>query len=118
MEIISYKIEGMTCASCAISIEKETEKVDGVKSSKVNYASESALFEITDPAKEDALKSIIHELGYKIRDVTSAPQKNQRNKNLFQFIFSFTLSLVLFFLAMGPGKSYFNQNTNFLIQFS
>ena len=34
----TYKIEGMTCASCALNIEKSVSKVKGVSKANVNFA--------------------------------------------------------------------------------
>lgn len=48
----SLKIEGMTCASCAIRIEKGLGKVEGVKQANVNYAMEKATVTY-DPSKVD-----------------------------------------------------------------
>ena len=39
-ESIDIPIIGMDCASCALTIEKEVNKLSGIKSSHVNYASE------------------------------------------------------------------------------
>lgn len=47
-----FEIGGMTCASCAMRIEKKLNKLDGVSAS-VNYATEKAVVtvpEVLDPA--------------------------------------------------------------------
>ncbi len=43
-------LEGMTCASCAMRIEKGLKKVPGVKEASVNFATEQATV-IYDPAQ-------------------------------------------------------------------
>ena len=40
MNTETYKIEGMTCASCAKAVERLTKKIDGVEHSNVNIATE------------------------------------------------------------------------------
>lgn len=40
MERKLLKIEGMTCAACAKTIERVTKKLDGVIESNVNFATE------------------------------------------------------------------------------
>ncbi|MDR3601554.1 MAG: heavy metal translocating P-type ATPase [Desulfosporosinus sp.] len=60
-----FKISGMTCANCALTIEKGLQKMPGVKTVAVNFASERLTVE-TDPdlVKEDALLAKIKDLGY------------------------------------------------------
>lgn len=62
-EIIS--ITGMTCATCAATIEKGLAETVGVKQAAVNFASEKATIEY-DPAKTSLaeIKSTISGLGY------------------------------------------------------
>jgi P-type Cu+ transporter len=38
----TFNIEGMSCTSCAINIEKSLKKIRGVKDAKINFASKSA----------------------------------------------------------------------------
>ena len=42
LEIVSFPIEGMTCASCVNRITRFLSKVEGVAEANVNLASESA----------------------------------------------------------------------------
>ncbi|TFD94504.1 heavy metal translocating P-type ATPase [Jeotgalibacillus sp. R-1-5s-1] len=63
----SLRIEGMTCASCAIRIEKGLKKITGVKEAAVNFAVEK-----TTIVYDDQLTSLremeqkIESLGYKV----------------------------------------------------
>ncbi|MBG9565373.1 heavy metal translocating P-type ATPase [Brevibacillus agri] len=63
----TLNIEGMTCASCAIRIEKGLAKMEGVKQANVNYAIERATVTY-DPSKVDvtALQAKVNDLGYKV----------------------------------------------------
>jgi Cu+-exporting ATPase len=60
-------ITGMTCASCASTIEKGLANTPGVERADVNFASEKASIEY-DPAKVGLtqLKNTISELGYNV----------------------------------------------------
>jgi Cu+-exporting ATPase len=49
IEIVSFPVEGMTCASCVNRITRFLQKVDGVEAANVNLASESATVRF-DPA--------------------------------------------------------------------
>ncbi|WP_419879538.1 heavy metal translocating P-type ATPase [Brevibacillus centrosporus] len=62
---INLQITGMTCAACAIRIEKGLNKLDGVSTANVNFAMEKASV-IYDPAKVNVsrLEESISKLGY------------------------------------------------------
>ena len=67
-----FKVSGMTCANCALTIEKGLQKMPGVKTVAVNFASERLTVEI-DPnvVKEDTLLAKIKDLGYAARGENS-----------------------------------------------
>src|SRR6187200_1684939 len=50
IEIVSFPVEGMTCASCVNRITRFLEKVEGVDGANVNLATESATVRY-DPAQ-------------------------------------------------------------------
>jgi len=60
-------ITGMTCATCASTIEKSLAETPGVEQANVNFASEKASVEY-DPSKVDLpqLKDTISQLGYNV----------------------------------------------------
>lgn len=62
---VNLQITGMTCAACAIQIEKGLSKVEGVSAANVNFAMEKASV-VYDPAKVDVnqLEERIKQLGY------------------------------------------------------
>lgn len=61
----SYKIEGMSCASCAVNIEKSLNKVKGVQKASVNFASKSAQIDYDEKvSKENELSGAIVKAGY------------------------------------------------------
>lgn len=62
-----FKIAGMHCTSCAMSIDGELEDTDGVKSANTNYAKQQA--EVTyDESKitDSRIIDIISSLGYNV----------------------------------------------------
>lgn len=69
MEKITLSIKGMTCASCAITIEKVISKLDGVSSVNVNFATEKASVEY-EPEKISIsrINDAIKKYGYEILD--------------------------------------------------
>jgi heavy metal translocating P-type ATPase len=62
---VSIDIEGMTCASCVLRVEKALLKVPGVQTASVNLATERATIGLTDAAQEPALYQAIAKAGYK-----------------------------------------------------
>src|SRR5881398_2881742 len=72
-------LEGMTCASCAMRIEKGLKKVPGVKDANVNLATEQAAV-VYDPTQTN-LEHMVHKVetvGYKATpQVTSSQQPVQ-----------------------------------------
>lgn len=65
MQTSTYKIKGMHCASCAISIEDTLKKTPGVSGASVNYGTEAAKvsFDATSISPEQ-LSAKIEPLGY------------------------------------------------------
>src|SRR5258708_4531166 len=69
-------LEGMTCASCAMRIEKGLKKVPGVKDASVNFASEQATVTY-DPAQTGPEQMIqkVDAVGYKATPLVSPAAK-------------------------------------------
>ncbi len=74
-----FDIEGMTCASCAMRIEKGLKKVPGVKGASVNLATEKATV-IYDPALTDIERMVqkVEAVGYKAFPQISSPRQTQQ----------------------------------------
>lgn len=73
-----FKVSGMTCANCALTIEKGLAKMPGVKSAAVNFASEKLALEY-DPNRiktEDVLAKV-KDLGYGAYSETEEGGKQQ-----------------------------------------
>ncbi|MFF9565655.1 heavy metal translocating P-type ATPase [Leifsonia sp. NPDC014704] len=108
---IELEIGGMTCASCAMRIEKKLNKLDGV-SATVNYATEKA--RVTAPAGFDpqSLIAEVEKTGYTAMiPVTKEPRANSDDgapdaelTSLKQrLIGSIVLSVPVIVLAMVPA---------------
>jgi Cu+-exporting ATPase len=64
---ISLKISGMSCASCAATIEKALRSLDGVKSANVNFATERATVEyLPDLVSVLDLRKTVEDVGYRV----------------------------------------------------
>jgi P-type Cu+ transporter len=67
MQSLTLPIEGMTCASCVLRVEKALKKVDGVAEAAVNLASEKARIEF-DPSRVTLaqLQQTVADSGYSL----------------------------------------------------
>lgn len=71
-----YLIKGMHCASCALNIENQSKKLDGIVLSHVNFANNTLSVETKENFKEQELFNKVSQLGYEI----SVPKANQQQK--------------------------------------
>lgn len=105
----SYPITGMTCASCAVSVESILSFQPGVINATVNYANASATVEfLPDVASPEAFKTAIQSIGYDmvigesstIREEVEE-QKNQHYRELKKSTWGATLlTLPVFVIGM------------------
>ncbi len=100
-ERLELPIEGMTCAACAVRIEKRLNRLDGVDAS-VNYATEYATvaFDRTQVAPED-LVAAVESAGYRARLDPDVETERDPNAPLRRRLaISAVLSLPVLLLAM------------------
>lgn len=95
---------GMTCANCALRIEKGLAKMDGVSDVRVNFARESVFLRTSDSVTVDSLLKKVESLGYSalVHDAnrqseTEKKQKDQIRNLKIRFLLSLVLSLPLFY---------------------
>lgn len=73
-----FKVSGMTCAHCTLTIEKGVGKMQGVKSAVVNFASEKLNLELNPSVvTEEDILTKIKDLGYKAQSEDSEGGKQQ-----------------------------------------
>jgi len=68
---ITLPVTGMTCANCALNIQRNLKKVKGVKEANVNFATEQASvsFDLEQVQIKD-LADKIHDAGYGVVTAT------------------------------------------------
>jgi len=104
MEQINWKVEGMDCANCALTISAYLKK-QGMQEVKVNPVSGEVLFEKkNDKVTEDSLKKGISDLGYTVvaAGAVTDSAKPRMNKFLRWLLICvpFTLVLMLHMLPL------------------
>lgn len=78
MENKVFSIEGMTCASCAQTIEKATSKLPGVKAANVNLATEKMTIQFNELSLTEAdIQKAVADAGY-----TAKPNTLQKTFNI------------------------------------
>ncbi|MBU5595120.1 heavy metal translocating P-type ATPase [Amphibacillus sp. MSJ-3] len=109
----TLSISGMTCASCAQTVEKTSAKLDGVLKSQVNLATEKLMIEY-DPTKVSMtdVTSAIADAGYQAKEdiegsLNSYDEvKNKKTEQMDSIWRRFWLSAVfaipLLYISMGP----------------
>ena len=83
------KIEGMTCANCALGIKKHLDK-NGVQNVSVNFASAEASFTKTQEHNLDNVKALIQAIGFNVKERStqdSAPEYSALEKKFFFYAF-------------------------------
>jgi len=60
----SFRITGMTCATCAMIVERALKKVDGVKFAAVNLATETAFVVLERDVPQEVLEEAVKKVGY------------------------------------------------------
>ncbi|NLU52989.1 MAG: cation transporter [Clostridiaceae bacterium] len=63
----TFRLEGLGCANCAAKMEREINKLDGVKSATVNFLTTKMVIE----ADDDKMDRIIEEAGKIISKIES-----------------------------------------------
>ncbi|MDE1548555.1 heavy metal translocating P-type ATPase [Jeotgalibaca caeni] len=107
----TFNIEGMTCASCAQTVEKATQKLTGINLASVNLATEKMVVEY-DPSMlnlSDITKAVA-DSGYEAHEEVATAdtvdlnqEKKQREiKSLWKrFVISAIFTTPLLYIAMG-----------------
>jgi P-type Cu+ transporter len=103
MEKIAWKVDGMTCSNCALSVSTYLTK-QGLQNVKVNPITGDVQFEQAAPIEEKILKTGIKKLGYTVQEAVNKSNTTNKksflanNKQRFLFTLPFTLTLMLHML--------------------
>ena len=104
-QTIHWKVQGMSCTNCALSIEKYLQK-QGQQNVKVNFIGGDVSFQKTSGVADAALQKGINSLGYKVvgeEDGNKSPLVFANHWQRFLFCSIFTLPLLLHMLGLHIG---------------
>lgn len=76
-----YIIEGMSCASCAMTIENAVSKMPGVEKASVNLATEIMTVEANDSVTPEAIAKVVDGVGYSARPRGKSVEEELEEKN-------------------------------------
>lgn len=107
----TFEIEGMTCASCAQTVEKSVKKVAGVSTASVNLATEKlqVYYDPTSVSAAEIIKAVT-DSGYKASEESDGAMKSeeeQDKKALYinglwrRFWVSLIFTIPLLYISMG-----------------
>jgi len=102
MEKVQWKVDGMSCTNCALSIHKYLQS-NGIVEPKVSFMEGEVQFEIAKETNKEKLIKGIQNLGYKVRGQEEAAPKKKfldNNKDRALFCFFFALPILI---PMLPG---------------
>jgi Cu+-exporting ATPase len=115
---ISLKISGMSCASCAVNIEKGLKDLEGVTSANVNFATEKATVSYSPEMVSIVdVRKIVDDLGYSVESEEEVDKslKEMEKARLRVFVaWAFTIPIIAWMIpemALGiiwPDMMIFN----------
>src|ERR1035437_9991736 len=119
-ETLSLPVEGMTCASCVLRVEKTLKKIEGVEDVNVNLATEKVTFTINNSKADlSQISDAVEDAGYKIilpskstsAEVPESTYENESSKKYKElknsFIFSLILTVPVMIINMVSMTSWF-----------
>lgn len=106
-----YYVQGMTCAACAVAVEKGLHRIEGVTRADVNLATEQVRISYdAEQISEEMLFKAVADAGYSLSAIDDRNgQKEVQDESIkrlkYRLIGSTMFTLPLLYLAMGPMMS-------------
>ncbi len=110
MKSKTFKVDGMSCASCQSTVEREVRKIKGIEKANVNLVTKK-LEVLYNPDKVvlNDIISAVEKAGYQIYLLEDDSIKNDDFSNIKEiknlkkrFLLSLLFTIPLFIIAMGP----------------
>ncbi len=114
----TYKVLGMSCASCSSKVESGVKNLEGVQSASVNLATEKLTVTYDNKVLTYTdLSNFIDKLGYKLEKIETSDsvvdkdklRREKEQKTLWiKFIVSMVFATPLLYIAMAPMLTFVN----------
>ena len=112
MEKVDWKVEGMSCTNCALTINKYLQK-QGLQNVSVNFIGGDVSFDATEDQSKDELIKGIAGLGYTVVDerlpINATRRTTLFSNHFYRFLFCLPFTLVLM-MPMLPWHIHFLMN--------
>jgi cation-transporting ATPase V/Cu+-exporting ATPase len=113
-EPIRFDVEGMTCASCALRVERVLSRQDGVVAASVNLAGQEARVEVEGSVDVAQLQAAVQKIGYDINEISAdehiavgARYSDEAAHQWRNFVAAAAFALPLFVISMlSDGLEY------------
>ena len=115
---VTLPVEGMTCASCVLRVEKALKKVDGVALATVNLATEQTTVTY-DPLRVtvDSLRAAVADAGYRLgnpiaenaAEETEEQYRTSLHRLTVELIVSAALTLPVMLISMFSMSSWYHE---------
>jgi cation-transporting ATPase V/Cu+-exporting ATPase len=105
---LDFEVEGMTCGSCAVRVQRVLGRQPGVASAEVNFATGKARVASEGPVEVGGLQAAVERIGYRISPVEpgrKAEDAEARAEEAWRrrLLVAVPLAVALVALAMWPG---------------
>jgi Cu+-exporting ATPase len=106
-----FKVRGMHCANCAVTIEGAVRGIPGVREASVNFAAETLAVRADESVGREAIEKRVEDAGYHlseeergIRAGESALDRSEARNNLAWVIVAAVVTALAMYLQMMPGR--------------
>jgi P-type Cu+ transporter len=127
-ERAEYAVEGMTCSSCVLNVEKALKKVPGVETVRVSLPDKKAVITYSEKAdhEDSVFRKAVEGAGYKLNTLEEAQDKEmahlRRERNRLILAWAITIPLTVKMLAhmlfgITLGSHRFSLLTDVIVSF-
>lgn len=108
----TFTVTGMTCATCAKTVEKALRKIDSVKFAAVNLATSTGFIVAEKDVSLEELKKVVEEVGYGVttespEDVDRKRYKESKRKFILAWLATAPLALLMIYHMFVSEIPYF-----------